>query len=231
MVGEFATDVDATVVVPRVCRLYCDGNVFPLRNHCGTVRTMQSVMIRFGWYCFKLGTGVIDSTGTWRPVENWAFTSSGAGPSGYVLTIVVLELREHVFELLVCMNDIYLNAMCPSSHVAEASIASVQDLVDQVEDVVREVPSVEAKHLATEAAASIDDISDKVADAVPDIDAVLESKLVDDISENVEEEVPDVSGMAGGTDVVAKAPILAMQDIVDKVEDAVPELPTSHAAN
>lgn len=110
---------------------------------------MHSVMIRFGWYCLKRGTGVIHSTGTWRDVERCAVRSSGAGASGDVVTIVELELREHEFDLFACGNGTCRNAVCPYGHIYEVSIACVQDLVEKLEDVDSEVRAVEERVVPT----------------------------------------------------------------------------------
>lgn len=106
MVGGFAGLVGAAVVGPRLGRFDSEGMVVPIPGHSATLATLGTFLLWFGWYGFNPGSALALTDGTWAVAERCAVTTTLAAATGGVVTLVVLKLRDHIFDLLACLNGI-----------------------------------------------------------------------------------------------------------------------------
>lgn len=106
MVGGVAGLVGAAIVGPRLGRFDSEGKVVPIPGHSATLATLGTFILWFGWYGFNPGSALGITGGNWAVAERCAVTTTLAGAAGGVTTLVVLKLRDHIFDLLACLNGI-----------------------------------------------------------------------------------------------------------------------------
>lgn len=106
MVGGFAGLVGATVVGPRLGRFDSEGKVVPIPGHSATLATLGTFLLWFGWYGFNPGSALALTGGGWKVAERCAVTTTLAAATGGVVTLIVIKLRDHIFDLLACLNGI-----------------------------------------------------------------------------------------------------------------------------
>jgi ammonium transporter, Amt family len=105
-VGGFAGLAGAIVVGPRLGRFDSEGKVVPIPGHSATLCTLGTFLLWFGWYGFNPGStasviGVLRDTAARCAVN----TTLAAGAAG-VTTLFVIKLRDHIFDLVSCLNGI-----------------------------------------------------------------------------------------------------------------------------
>ncbi|KAK1859409.1 hypothetical protein I4F81_002005 [Pyropia yezoensis] len=111
MVGGFAGLAGATIVGPRLGRFDQDGRVVPMPGHSATLCTLGTFILWFGWYGFNPGSTLgISNTGPDADytvtAARCAVTTTIAAASAGVTTLIVIKLRDHIFDLLACLNGI-----------------------------------------------------------------------------------------------------------------------------
>lgn len=106
MVGGFAGLVGAIVVGPRLGRFDSEGKVVPIPGHSATLATLGTFLLWFGWYGFNPGSALGITGGLWQTAERCAVTTTLAGATGGVVTLVIIKIRDHIFDLLACLNGI-----------------------------------------------------------------------------------------------------------------------------
>lgn len=127
MVGGFAGLVGAIVVGPRLGRFDSEGKVVPIPGHSATLATLGTFLLWFGWYGFNPGSALsLDGFGG-QVAERAAVTTTLAAATGGIVTLVVLKLRDHIFDLLACLNGILaglvsITASCAFVHPYAAVI-------------------------------------------------------------------------------------------------------------
>lgn len=106
MVGGFAGLAGAAIVGPRLGRFDSEGKVVPIPGHSATLATLGTFLLWFGWYGFNPGSALQLTEGRWYVAERCAVTTTLAGATGGVTTLIILKLRDHIFDLLACLNGI-----------------------------------------------------------------------------------------------------------------------------
>lgn len=106
MVGGFAGLVGAIVVGPRHGRFDSEGNVLPIPGHSATLATLGTFLLWFGWYGFNPGSALAIADKQWSVVNRCSVNTTLAAASGGVITLIILKLRDHFFDLLACLNGI-----------------------------------------------------------------------------------------------------------------------------
>lgn len=106
MVGGFAGLAGAAIVGPRLGRFDSEGKVVPIPGHSATLATLGTFLLWFGWYGFNPGSALALTGNGWNVAERCAVTTTLAGATGGVTTLVILKLRDHIFDLLACLNGI-----------------------------------------------------------------------------------------------------------------------------
>lgn len=106
MVGGFAGLSGAIIVGPRLGRFDSEGKVVPIPGHSATLATLGTFLLWFGWYGFNPGSALGLTGGVYQTAERCAVTTTLAAATGGVVTLVVIKLRDHIFDLLACLNGI-----------------------------------------------------------------------------------------------------------------------------
>lgn len=106
MVGGFAGLVGAAIVGPRLGRFDSEGKVVPIPGHSATLATLGTFLLWFGWYGFNPGSALNLSGDGFRVAERAAVNTTLAGATGGIVTLVVIKLRDHIFDLIACLNGI-----------------------------------------------------------------------------------------------------------------------------
>lgn len=106
MVGGFAGLSGAFIVGPRLGRFDSEGKVVPIPGHSATLATLGTFLLWFGWYGFNPGSALSLTDGVWQTAERCAVTTTLAAATGGVVTLIVIKLRDHIFDLLACLNGI-----------------------------------------------------------------------------------------------------------------------------
>jgi len=111
MVGGFAGLAGAVIVGPRIGRFDADGRVVPMPGHSATLATLGTFILWFGWYGFNPGSTLGISFAS--PDANFpatasraAVTTTIAAATGGVTTLIVIKLRDHIFDLITILNGI-----------------------------------------------------------------------------------------------------------------------------
>ncbi|OSX77025.1 hypothetical protein BU14_0165s0019 [Porphyra umbilicalis] len=111
MVGGFAGLAGAVIVGPRIGRFDADGRVVPMPGHSATLATLGTFVLWFGWYGFNPGSTLGISFAS--PDANFpataaraAVTTTIAAATGGVTTLIVIKLRDHIFDLITILNGI-----------------------------------------------------------------------------------------------------------------------------
>lgn len=106
MVGGFAGLAGAAIVGPRLGRFDSEGKVVPIPGHSATLATLGTFLLWFGWYGFNPGSALGLTGGGWYVAERCAVTTTLAGAAGGVTTLIIVKVRDHIFDLLACLNGI-----------------------------------------------------------------------------------------------------------------------------
>lgn len=111
MVGGFAGLAGAAIVGPRIGRFDADGRVVAMPGHSATLCTLGTFILWFGWYGFNPGSTL--GISNLSPDANFtataarcAVTTTIAAAAAGVTTLVVIKLRDHIFDLLTILNGI-----------------------------------------------------------------------------------------------------------------------------
>lgn len=106
MVGGTAGLVGAILLGPRLGRFDSEGKVVPIPGHSATLVTLGTFMLWFGWYGFNPGSalGLRDSLA--NVAERCAVNTTIAAATGGVVTLAVVKLRDHIFDLNATLNGI-----------------------------------------------------------------------------------------------------------------------------
>jgi ammonium transporter, Amt family len=106
IVGGFSGLCGAVIVGPRIGRFDSEGTVVPIPGHSATLCTLGTFMLWFGWYGFNPGS-TLGLTGGLRETASRAAvnTTLSAGSAGCT-TLIVLKLRDHIFDLPGSLNGI-----------------------------------------------------------------------------------------------------------------------------
>lgn len=105
-VGGFAGLVGAIIVGPRLGRFDSEGRVVPIPGHSATLCTLGTFLLWFGWYGFNPGsTLALDGEKSITIGRCAVNTTLAAGAAG-VATLVIIKLRDHIFDLLASLNGI-----------------------------------------------------------------------------------------------------------------------------
>lgn len=106
MVGGFAGLTGAAIVGPRLGRFDSEGKVVPIPGHSATLATLGTFLLWFGWYGFNPGSALALTGKGWLVAERCAVTTTLAAATGGVVTLVVIKLRDQIFDLIACLNGI-----------------------------------------------------------------------------------------------------------------------------
>lgn len=105
LVGGIAGLCGAIIVGPRMGRFDTEGNVIPMPGHSATLCTLGTFLLWFGWYGFNPGSTLgISSEGYMRTAARCAVTTTIAGATAGLVTLLVVKLRDHIFDLLAVLN-------------------------------------------------------------------------------------------------------------------------------
>jgi len=123
MVGGFAGLAGAIIVGPRLGRFDQDGRVVPMPGHSATLCTLGTFLLWFGWYGFNPGSTLgisftAPAANLTATAARCAVTTTISGAAAGVTTLIVIKLRDHIFDLLACLNGILaglvaITASCP----------------------------------------------------------------------------------------------------------------------
>lgn len=123
MVGGFAGLAGAVVVGPRIGRFDSEGRVVPMPGHSATLCTLGTFILWFGWYGFNPGStlgisNLSTDTDLTATVARCAVNTTIAAASAGITTLIVIKLRDHIFDLLTILNGILaglvaITAGCP----------------------------------------------------------------------------------------------------------------------
>lgn len=106
MVGGFAGLAGAAIVGPRLGRFDSEGKVVPIPGHSATLCTLGTFILWFGWYGFNPGSA-LGIGGTLRETAaRCAVTTTLAAGSAGCTTLIIVKLRDHIFDLLASLNGI-----------------------------------------------------------------------------------------------------------------------------
>lgn len=127
MVGGIAGLVGAIIVGPRLGRFDSEGKVVPIPGHSATLVTLGTFILWFGWYGFNPGSALALNGGGANVAERCAVTTTIAAATGGVVTLVVVKLRDHIFDLIATLNGILaglvsITASCAFVHPYAAFI-------------------------------------------------------------------------------------------------------------
>lgn len=106
MVGGFAGLIGAIIVGPRLGRFDSDGRPIPIPGHSATLATLGTFVLWFGWYGFNPGSALGISGDSRFVAERCAVTTTLAGATAGVVTMIVVKLRDHIFDLISVLNGI-----------------------------------------------------------------------------------------------------------------------------
>lgn len=106
MVGGFAGLAGAVIVGPRLGRFDSEGKVVPIPGHSATLCTLGTFLLWFGWYGFNPGSALGLSGGRFETAARCAVTTTLGAATAGVVTLFVIKLRDHIFDLLACLNGI-----------------------------------------------------------------------------------------------------------------------------
>lgn len=106
MVGGFAGLTGAFVVGPRLGRFDSEGKVVPIPGHSATLCTLGTFILWFGWYGFNPGSALGISGVLRETAARCAVTTTLAAGSAGVVTLIIIKLRDHIFDLLASLNGI-----------------------------------------------------------------------------------------------------------------------------
>uniref|UniRef100_A0A7S1T8N8 Ammonium transporter n=1 Tax=Compsopogon caeruleus TaxID=31354 RepID=A0A7S1T8N8_9RHOD len=126
MVGGFAGLVGAIIVGPRLGRFDAEGKVVPMPGHSATLCTLGTFILWFGWYGFNPGStlGAVSSAISESDLSDFPTLASGeligpnltntfqraivtttlAGAAAGVTTLIAVKFRDHIFDLISCLN-------------------------------------------------------------------------------------------------------------------------------
>lgn len=106
MVGGFAGLAGAFIVGPRLGRFDSEGIPIPIPGHSATLASLGTFLLWFGWYGFNPGSALALTDGLYQTVQRCAVNTTLAAATGGVVTLIVIKLRDHIFDLLSCLNGI-----------------------------------------------------------------------------------------------------------------------------
>lgn len=106
MVGGFAGLVGAILVGPRRGRFNTAGQVVPMPGHSATLVTLGTFVLWFGWYGFNPGSALQLSGGNANVAERAAVTTTLAAASAGVVTLIIVKIKDHIFDLIAILNGI-----------------------------------------------------------------------------------------------------------------------------
>lgn len=106
MVGGLAGLCGAIAVGPRIGRFDSEGKVVPIPGHSATLSTLGTFLLWFGWYGFNPGSALGISGDLRRTAARCAVTTTLAGGAAGVTTLVIVKVRDHIFDLPACLNGI-----------------------------------------------------------------------------------------------------------------------------
>lgn len=106
MVGGFAGLAGAAVVGPRLGRFDSEGKVVPIPGHSATLCTLGTFILWFGWYGFNPGSALGISGSLRETAARCAVTTTLSAGSAGVVTLIIIKLRDHIFDLLASLNGI-----------------------------------------------------------------------------------------------------------------------------
>lgn len=106
MVGGFAGLAGAAIVGPRLGRFDSEGKVVPIPGHSATLCTLGTFILWFGWYGFNPGSALGISGLLRETAARCAVTTTLAAGSAGVVTLIIIKLRDHIFDLLASLNGI-----------------------------------------------------------------------------------------------------------------------------
>eukprot|EP00172_Hildenbrandia_rubra_P001325 Plantae.Rhodophyta-Hildenbrandia_rubra.ctg18655.p1 GENE.Plantae.Rhodophyta-Hildenbrandia_rubra.ctg18655~~Plantae.Rhodophyta-Hildenbrandia_rubra.ctg18655.p1 ORF type:complete len:522 (-),score=80.14 Plantae.Rhodophyta-Hildenbrandia_rubra.ctg18655:723-2288(-) len=128
MVGGFAGLAGAIIVGPRIGRFDSEGRVQPLPGHSATLCTLGTFILWFGWYGFNPGSALsisgarsvlfndgedltVNDAGEaiasgFAVAQRCAVTTTLAAAAGGITTLIIIKIRDHIFDLLACLNGI-----------------------------------------------------------------------------------------------------------------------------
>eukprot|EP00737_Agarophyton_chilense_P002620 gb/GEZJ01002998.1/.p1 GENE.gb/GEZJ01002998.1/~~gb/GEZJ01002998.1/.p1 ORF type:complete len:469 (+),score=70.78 gb/GEZJ01002998.1/:1025-2431(+) len=106
MVGGFAGLFGAIIVGPRIGRFDSSGKPVPLPGHSATLATLGTFLLWFGWYGFNPGSALGITGGLFATVQRCAVTTTIAGATGGVVTLIIKKVTEHNFDLISVLNGI-----------------------------------------------------------------------------------------------------------------------------
>ena len=106
MVGGFAGLIGAILVGPRRGRFNAAGDVVPMPGHSATLVTLGTFVLWFGWYGFNPGSALALSGGGASVAERAAVTTTLAAASAGVVTLIIVKLKDNIFDLIAILNGI-----------------------------------------------------------------------------------------------------------------------------
>lgn len=104
--GGFAGLIGAIIVGPRLGRFDSQGRVVPIPGHSATLCTLGTFILWFGWYGFNPGSALGISGKLRKTVARCVVTTTLAAASAGCTTLVIVKVRDGVFDLLASLNGI-----------------------------------------------------------------------------------------------------------------------------
>lgn len=106
MLGGFSGLVGAVVVGPRLGRFDSEGKVVPIPGHSATLVTLGTFLLWFSFYGFNPGSTLGISGTQCDTAARCAVMTSLAAGAGGATTLLIIRIRDRVFDLFAVLNGI-----------------------------------------------------------------------------------------------------------------------------
>mmetsp|Transcript_6405 Transcript_6405/g.11569 ORF Transcript_6405/g.11569 Transcript_6405/m.11569 type:complete len:509 (+) Transcript_6405:101-1627(+) len=115
-VGGWAGLMGAIIVGPRTGRFDSEGNVVPMPGHSATLCCLGTFLLWFGWYGFNPGSALAvmyspTDTGTILTIARACVTTTLATATGGLTALLVVKLKDHIFDLNAVLNGALAGAV------------------------------------------------------------------------------------------------------------------------
>lgn len=118
MVGGLAGLAGAAVVGPRHGRFDYQGKPLPIPGLSATLCTIGKFILWFGWYGFNPGSALAIQGENSAITARCTVTTTLAAGAGGLTTLVIIKLRDHVFDVLTTLNGLLAGLVSITAYCA-----------------------------------------------------------------------------------------------------------------